>query len=154
MSKAGSSLLRTPLVRAADNARRQDPSWPASVYLQMTERGKDHHPQRAVANRRPASPIGPGPSCAAAPPYVIRDNDGRPVTAAQAKGIAGRWTVPAEVRARRRSRKKAGKAPTKSSKEDTHGATSPAPPLHPGASGPSSEAPDNRSPIGNQNKVP
>ncbi len=31
MSKAGSSLLRTTLVRAADNARRQDPNSPAST---------------------------------------------------------------------------------------------------------------------------
>ena len=31
MSKAGSSLLRTTMVRAADNARRQDPSSPAST---------------------------------------------------------------------------------------------------------------------------
>ena len=39
--------------------------------------------------------------------------DGRPVTPAQAKAIiAGRWTVPPEIRARRRS-KKAGKAPHK-----------------------------------------
>ena len=44
-------------------------------------------------------------------PYVICDVDGRPVTPAEAKAIiAQRWTVPAEVRARRRS-KKAGKAP-------------------------------------------
>jgi hypothetical protein len=31
MSKAGSSLLRTTMVRAADTARKQDPSWPAST---------------------------------------------------------------------------------------------------------------------------
>jgi hypothetical protein len=46
-------------------------------------------------------------------PYVICDTDGQPVTAAQAKAIiAERWTVPPEVRARRRS-KKTGKAPQK-----------------------------------------
>ena len=44
-------------------------------------------------------------------PYVICDTDGRPVDPAEAKAIiAEHWTVPAEVRARRRS-KKAGKAP-------------------------------------------
>ncbi len=45
-------------------------------------------------------------------PYVVCDTDGTPVTPAQAKTIiTEHWTVPAEVRARRRSRKKAGKAP-------------------------------------------
>ena len=44
-------------------------------------------------------------------PYVICDTDGRPVTADEAKAIiAEHWTVTAEVRARRRSRKM-GKAP-------------------------------------------
>jgi hypothetical protein len=42
MSKAGSSLLRTTLVRAADTARKQDPQLARIYYLQMTERGKDH----------------------------------------------------------------------------------------------------------------
>ena len=43
-------------------------------------------------------------------PYVICDTDGTPVTVDQAKAIiAERWTVPEEVRRRRRSRK--GKAP-------------------------------------------
>ena len=44
-------------------------------------------------------------------PYVICDTDGRPVTPTEAKAIiADRWAIPAEVRARRRSRKM-GKAP-------------------------------------------
>ena len=42
MSKAGSSLLRTTLVRAADNARKLDPQLARIYYLQMVERGKDH----------------------------------------------------------------------------------------------------------------
>ena len=42
MSKAGSSLLRTTLVRAADNARKQDPQLARIYYVQMVERGKDH----------------------------------------------------------------------------------------------------------------
>src|SRR5699024_4451214 len=44
-------------------------------------------------------------------PYVICDTDGRPVTPAEAATIiAEHWTVPADVRARRRH-KKMGKAP-------------------------------------------
>lgn len=58
-------------------------------------------------------------------PYVIRDTDGRPVTAQQANAIiAERWTVPPETRARRRS-KKTGKAPRKSSRDSAHGQPSP-----------------------------
>lgn len=109
MSKAGSSLLRTTMIRAADHARRLDPQLARIYYLQMVERGKDHlgavcvvasHlAERAwtVMNRQM--------------PYVICDTDGRAVSPAEAKSIiAERWTVPPDVRARRRS-KKMGKAP-------------------------------------------
>ena len=109
MSKAGSSLLRTTLIRAADHARKQDPQLARIYHLQMVERGKDHlgalcvvaanlaERAWAVMNRQM--------------PYVICDTDGRAVTPAEAHTIiAEHWTVPAEVRARRRSKKK-GKAP-------------------------------------------
>jgi Transposase IS116/IS110/IS902 family len=42
MSKAGPSLLRATLFRAADTARRQDPQLARIYYLQMTERGATH----------------------------------------------------------------------------------------------------------------
>ena len=43
---------------------------------------------------------------------MICDNNATPVTPAEAKQIiAERWTVPEEIRQRRRSRKTAGKAP-------------------------------------------
>jgi transposase len=111
MSKAGSSLLRTTLVRAADTARKQDPQLARIYYLQMTERGKDHLGALCVAAaclaERAWTVMRRGT------PYVICDTDGRPVTAQQASAIiAERWTVPPEVRARRRS-KKTGKAPQK-----------------------------------------
>jgi Transposase IS116/IS110/IS902 family len=108
MSKAGSSLLRTTLVRAADTARKQDPQLARIYYVQMIERGKNHlgalcvvaanlaERARAVMNR--------------GTPYVICDTDGTPVTADQAAAIITQhWTVPADVRSRRRSKK--GKAP-------------------------------------------
>ena len=45
-------------------------------------------------------------------PYVICDNNGNPVTPGEAKQIiTERWTVPEDVRKRRRSRKMAGKVP-------------------------------------------
>jgi hypothetical protein len=148
MSKAGSSLLRTTLVRAADTARKQDPQLAAIYYQQMTERGKDHLGALCVAAASLAERA--WTVMRRGTPYVIRDTDGQPVTPDQAKTIiAGRWTVPPEVRARRRS-KKAGKAPRKSSKDSTHGAASPAPPLHRPADGPSSWSLDKRSSIGNQ----
>ena len=109
MSKAGSSLLRTTLVRAADNARKPDPQLARIYYVQMVERGKDHLGALCVvaANlaERSWAVMNRGM------PYVICDTDGRPVTPDEAKAIiAEHWTVPAEVRARRRS-KKMGKAP-------------------------------------------
>jgi len=109
MSKAGSSLLRTTLVRAADHARKQDPQLARLYYIQMVERGKDHLGALCVvaANlaERAWAVMNRGM------PYVICDTHGRPVTPAEAKTIiAEHWTVPAEVRARRRS-KKTGKVP-------------------------------------------
>lgn len=109
MSKAGSSLLRTTLVRAADHARKQDPQLARLYYMQMVERGKDHLGALCVvaANlaQRAWAVLNRGM------PYVICDTDGRPVEPDEAKTIiAEHWTVPAEVRARHRSRKK-GKAP-------------------------------------------
>jgi transposase len=113
MSKAGSTLLRATLVRAADNARRQDPQLARIYYIQMAERGAEHikalcvvaahlaERAWAVMNRRM--------------PYVVCDTDGAPVTPVEAKKIiAEQWTVPADVRARRRSTKnkaKVGRAP-------------------------------------------
>ena len=108
MSKAGSSLLRTTLVRAADTARKQDPQLARVYYVQMVERGKNHLgalcvvaaalAERAwiVMNRKT--------------PYVVCDIDGAEVTPAQAATIiAQHWTVTEEVRGRRRNKK--GKAP-------------------------------------------
>ena len=109
MSKAGSPLLRTTLVRAADTARRQDPQLARIYYLQMVERGKDHLGATCVVAANLAERA--WTVMARGEPYVIKDTDGRAVSAAEAKAIIDeRWTVPADVRARRRS-KKAGKAP-------------------------------------------
>jgi len=109
MSKAGSSLLRTTLIRAADHARHQDPQLARIYYLQMVERGKDHLGALCVvaANLAERAWV----VMHRQTPYVVCDTDGAAVTAAEAKAIiAAHWAVPAEVRARRRS-KKGGKAP-------------------------------------------
>jgi len=111
MSKAGSSLLRTTLVRAADHARKTDPQLARIYHLQMIERGKDHLGALCVVAANLAERF--WAVMDRGMPYVICDTDGRPVTPDQAKEIiAQHWTVPTEVRARRRS-KKTGKAPQK-----------------------------------------
>ena len=108
ISKAGNRLLRSTLVRAADNARHLDPQLARLYYLQMTERGKDHLGAVCVVAAHLAERA--WAVFDRAMPYVICDTDGTPVTPEQAKAIiAERWTVPEEVRRRRRSRK--GKAP-------------------------------------------
>jgi hypothetical protein len=110
MSKAGSSLLRTTLVRAADNARKVDPQLARIYYVQMVERGKDHLGALCVVAAHLAERFWTVMTRGA--PYVICDIDGRPVDPGEAKKIiAEHWTVPAEVRARRRSKKTVGKAP-------------------------------------------
>jgi transposase len=109
MSKAGSSLLRTTLIRAGDHARKQDPQLARIYYLQMVERGKDHLGALCVVAANLAERT--WTVMRRDMPYVICDTDGNPVTPDQARAIiAEHWTVPTDVRARRRS-KKMGKAP-------------------------------------------
>ena len=120
-SKAGPSLLRATFDRAAGTARRQDPQLAKIYYLQMTERGATHLKACCVAAghlaERAWAVLNRGT------PYLICDHNGNPVTPAEAKKIiAERWTVPEEVRKRRRSRKTAGKAPQPAlTRPDTRG---------------------------------
>ena len=75
----------------------------------MVERGKDHLGALCVVAANLAERFWAVMNRGM--PYVICDTDGRPVTPDEAKAIiAEHWTVPADVRARRRS-KKMGKAP-------------------------------------------
>jgi transposase len=109
LSKAGPSLLRTTFVIAADTARKQDPQLARIYYVQMVERGKNHIGALCVVAATLAERA--WTVMKRQTPYVIRDIDGSPVGPQQAAAIiAEHWTVPAEVRARRRN-KKAGKAP-------------------------------------------
>ena len=108
MTKAGNRLLRTTLLRAADHARRQDPQLARIYWTQMVERGKDHLGAVCVVAAHLAERA--WAVMDRGTPYVVCDTDGTPVTPAQAKQIiAERWTVPEEVRRRRRHKK--GKAP-------------------------------------------
>jgi len=110
MSKAGPSVLRATFFRAADTARRLDPQLARIYYVQMTERGATHLKACCVVAGHLAERA--WATLHRGTPYVICDNNGNPVTPAEAKQIiAERWTVPEDVRKRRRSRKIAGKAP-------------------------------------------
>lgn len=104
MSKAGSSLLRTTLIRAADHARQQDPQLARIYYVQMVERGKDHLGAQCVVAVALAERF--WTVMRRGNPYEIRDTNNQTVTPDEAKQIiADHWTVPEHVRNRRRSRK-------------------------------------------------
>lgn len=111
MSKAGSRLARSTLIRAADWARKQDPQLARVYHQQMVERGAEHLKALCVVAGRLAERL--WTVMHRGMPYVICDTDGSPVTPDQAKSIiAEQWTVTEDVRRRRRSSKtKAGKAP-------------------------------------------
>ena len=145
MSKAGSSLLRTTLVRAADHARKQDPQLARIYYVQMVERGKDHLGAVCVVAAHLAQRT--WAVMHRGMPYIIRNTDGRPVEPDQAKTIiTNHWTVPTQVRARRRN-KKMGKAPqqvlTAQAKPSAQGASKRGDLPHP-ASSPATTNPVNR----------
>src|SRR5262245_13785907 len=99
----------------------------------MTQRGATHRKALCVVAARLAERA--WLTLARAQPYLVCDLDGRPVTPEQAKHlIAEQCTVPTEVRRRRRSSKKAGKAPQmalkapgKSQREAGHEAAFPTP---------------------------
>jgi hypothetical protein len=92
----------------------------------MTQRGKDHLGALCVFAAHLAERA--WTVMRRGTPYVICDTDGRPTTAQQAKAIiADRWTVPAEVRARRHS-KKGGEGPPESPPRTAH--TGQPPPQH------------------------
>ena len=121
ISKAGNRLLRTTLVRAADHARRQDPQLARIYWTQMVQRGKDHLGALCVVAAHLAERA--WTVMDRGTPYVICDTDGVPITTAQAKAIiAQQWTVPEQVRRRRRSRK--GKAPQQVLQGHAHSAHS------------------------------
>ena len=117
MSKAGSSLLRTTLVRAADHARRQDPQLARIYYVQMVERGKDHLGALCVVAANLAERT--WAVMRRGMPYVICDTDGRPVDPRRGRAvIAAHWTVPAEVRGPAAQQEGGGRPPRTSSRDN------------------------------------
>jgi Transposase IS116/IS110/IS902 family len=139
ISKAGNRLLRTTLHRAADNARHLDPQLARLYYVQMVQRGKDHLGAVQGGRRAPgrAGLDGHGPRHAVRG-LRHRRHPGHPEQAKQI--ITERWTVPEEVRRRRRSRKTKGKAPHQVLEGHVSGAQGatrrPSPPASLGRQGP------------------
>jgi len=110
ISKAGSSLLRSQFVRSADVARTLDPQLAQIYFSQMVERGATHTKAVCVVAAHLAERC--WAVMARGTPYVVFDTEGRAVSRAEAKAIiAERWTVPEEVRRRRRNAKRRGKVP-------------------------------------------
>lgn len=105
MTKAGNRKLRRMFVRAADTARRFDPELARIYWIQMVERGAHHNKALSVVAAHLARRF--WATMVRGTPYVVRDVDGRAISRSEAKAIvAERYTVPEEVRARRRSKKK------------------------------------------------
>ena len=109
LTKAGNRRLRTQLLRAAETARQTDPQLAAVYYDQMTAKGAVHTKALTVVAARLAERA--WVVMHRRSPYILCDTDGTPVTPHEARRIiAARFTVPADIRARRRS-KKGGRAP-------------------------------------------
>lgn len=110
MTKAGNRKLRRMLYRAADTARKEDPQLARIYFTQMVERGAPHTKALAVVAAHLARRL--WRVMLDQRPYVVCDVEGRPVDKTAAKTIiAERYTVPEDIRRRRRSKKTAGKAP-------------------------------------------
>ncbi len=110
MTKAGNRKLRRMLYLAADTARKEDPQLARIYWVQMVERGANHTKALSVVAAHLARRL--WRTLERQTPYVVRDTDGNSVSRAEAKRIiAERWTVDEQTRRRRRSKKKAGKAP-------------------------------------------
>lgn len=110
ITKAGNRKLRRMLYRAADTARKQDPQLARIYYTQMVERGANHTKALAVVAAHLARRL--WRVLERQSPYVVCDVDGRPAEPEEATTIIiERYTVPEEIRRRRRAKKKVGKAP-------------------------------------------
>jgi transposase len=117
MSKAGNSALRTQLIQSANTARQLDPQLAAIYYAQMTQRGAPHLKALCVVAARLAERA--WLTLSKAQPYVIRDLQSRPISPQQARElITAQFTVPADVRHRRRSNKQTGRAPQQCSRHE------------------------------------
>jgi hypothetical protein len=105
MTKAGPKRVKLALYQAAEIARQWDPQLAKIYYDQMVHKGKPHNKAIGAVMSHLASRI--HVVLTEQRDYVLRDVDGREVSAREARTIIlTRYQVPAEIRAERRARSK------------------------------------------------
>ena len=102
MTKAGPKRVKLALYQAAETARQWDPQLAKIYYDQMVHKGNPHCKAIGAVMSHLASRI--HTVLTEQRDYVLRDVDGREVTAAEARTIVKtQYQVPAEIRAARRT---------------------------------------------------
>jgi hypothetical protein len=102
MTKAGPKRVKLALYQAAETARQWDPQLAKIYHDQMVNKGKPHYKAIGTVMSHLASRI--HAVLTEQRDYVLRDVDGREVTAREARTIVlTRYQVPAEIRAERRT---------------------------------------------------
>jgi transposase len=107
ITKEGPPALRLAYYQAANVARRHDPDLAAFYRKLMVERHHNHIKANTAVARKLA--------CRAwavldsGQPYQLRDLDGRPIDAEQAKAICANLAVPQDVRQRSRAHQQRGR---------------------------------------------
>ena len=105
MTKAGPKRVKLALYQAAEVARQWDPQLAKIYYDQMVHKAKPHNKAIGAVMSHLASRI--HAVLTEQRDYVLRDVDGREVTASEARTIIQtQYQVPAEIRAARRTRSK------------------------------------------------
>jgi transposase len=105
MTKAGPRRVKLALYQAAEIARQWDPQLAKIYYDQMVHKGKPHYKAIGAVMSHLASRI--YTVLTQQRDYVLRDVDGREVTAREARTIIrSRYQVPAAIRAERRISKR------------------------------------------------
>jgi hypothetical protein len=105
MTKAGPRRVKAALYQAAEIARQWDPQLAKIYYDQMVHKGKPHYKAVGAVMSHLASRI--HTVLSEQRDYVLRDVDGREVTAREARTIIQtQYQVPAQIRAERRTSKR------------------------------------------------
>jgi len=108
MTKAGPKRVKFALYQAAETARQWDPQLAKIYYDQMVHKGKPHTKAMGAVMSHLASRI--HAVLTEQRDYVLRDVDGREVTAREARTIIKtQYQVPEAIRAARRARSKGRK---------------------------------------------
>lgn len=107
LTKEGPPELRLGFYLAANIARRHDPQLAAFYWRLMVERGHNHVKATSAVARKLVTRV--WSTLNRGEPYEMRDVDGAPVDWDSATRLAGKWTVPEDVRRRARARSAACK---------------------------------------------